>query len=78
MGKESAFKSKYSLEQRKTEAEKMLFDSLFFLLTCILILISRQKYPDRIPVICEKAEKSDIPGLAFPPLGSAYILYVII
>lgn len=23
----------------------------------------RQKYPDRIPVICEKAEKSDIPTI---------------
>ncbi|KAK2959247.1 putative GABA(A) receptor-associated protein [Blattamonas nauphoetae] len=46
MSKESAFKQKYPLEVRKTEAEKML-----------------QKYPDRIPVICEKAPRSDIPEI---------------
>ncbi|KAH7817109.1 putative light chain 3 [Monocercomonoides exilis] len=46
MPKESAFKTKYPLEVRRNEAEKML-----------------QKYPDRIPVICEKAERSDIPEI---------------
>ena len=61
MGKESAFKQKYTPEQRKAEADKMLFLSLLVGSNKVYLPFS-QKYPDRIPVICEKAEKSDIPG----------------
>ncbi|KAA6389329.1 MAG: putative microtubial binding protein [Streblomastix strix] len=46
MIKESPFKSKYPLNERKAEAD---------------ILIS--KYPDRVPVICERVDGSDIPEM---------------
>jgi hypothetical protein len=64
MGKESGFKQKYPLEVRKSEADKMLFAFAFKLLLLLKFFFS-QKYPDRIPVICEKAERSDIPGISF-------------
>lgn len=59
----SKFKDEHPFEKRKAEAERIV--SLPHLIpsittTTTLTLLKRQKYSDRIPVICEKVEKSDI------------------
>ena len=60
----SKFKDEHPFEKRKAEAERwvlLAFTSTSSRRLYWRILISiRQKYADRIPVICEKVEKSDI------------------
>ncbi|CZS88681.1 related to autophagy protein AUT7 [Rhynchosporium agropyri] len=56
-----------SREKRKAEAERIVSFPLSFSLLSVTkrnkltsLFFQRQKYSDRIPVICEKVEKSDI------------------
>jgi GABA(A) receptor-associated protein len=60
----SKFKDEHPFEKRKAEAERIVSTPSIPtnpLQTIKLTIFSqRQKYSDRIPVICEKVEKSDI------------------
>lgn len=64
----SKFKDEHPFEKRKAEAERSKSLLRPYLISIHLIKRSlatnsslvRQKYTDRIPVICEKVEKSDI------------------
>jgi GABA(A) receptor-associated protein len=59
----SKFKDEHPFEKRKAEAERIVSDPPSTAPPSPLTVpppSQRQKYSDRIPVICEKVEKSDI------------------
>ena len=60
MGKESGFKATTSFEDRQKEVTKIRFR---FCICTLYFTLSSSKYPDRIPIICEKAERSQIQGM---------------
>jgi GABA(A) receptor-associated protein len=61
----SKFKDEHPFEKRRAESERIVspsppFHYQYHEQAFNVLFLQRQKYSDRIPVICEKVEKSDI------------------
>jgi GABA(A) receptor-associated protein len=59
-----SFKAEHSPEKRKLESgENNSFSFLVYFPHFYVLARIRSKYPDRVPIICEKAPKSNVPDI---------------